>query len=57
MSDSIKIKLDGEEIILNPFVHKIFRKIIKGMLESLDEISGAKKVEIEVVYEEGLDEF
>jgi hypothetical protein len=56
MSDLIKIKLDGEEIKLNPFVHKIFRKIIRGMLESLDDISGAKNVEIEVTYENGLDE-
>jgi len=56
MSDSIKIKLDGEEIDLNPFVNKIFKKIIRGMLESLDGISGAKKVEIEINYEKELDE-
>lgn len=56
MSDAIKVKLDGEEIKLNPFVYKIFKKIIRGMLESLDDISGATKVEIEAIYEKGLDE-
>ena len=56
MSDSVIIKLDGEEIDLNPFVFTIFQKVIRGMLESLNDVSGVKKVEIEINYEKELDE-
>ena len=56
MSDSVIIKLDGEEIDLNPFVYKIFKNAIRGLLESLDDVSGTKKVEIEINYKKELDE-
>ena len=57
MTDSINIEIDGNELELGSFVTKIFLKLIKGMIESLDGIAGTKNVKIEVSYNDALEEY
>lgn len=46
--NEISVKIDGENVPLNPFVKKIIRKTVLAMVSTLKnvEISGEENVEI-----------
>ncbi|MEN8153054.1 MAG: hypothetical protein ABFR75_03455 [Acidobacteriota bacterium] len=53
MEDNILLKIDEKKVPLNHFVQKIFIKVIKGLIGSLDKLpEDMNKVEIIITKEE-----
>lgn len=50
VNGKLKVKIDGENLSLNPFVQRIVRKTVLAMLSTLrdTEIQGNETVEINV---------
>ncbi len=51
MDRKVSLKVNGQDIPLNPFVKDIITNVLKGVVESLDKIPG-KPDKIEVKIEE-----
>ena len=53
MADNIKLKVNGGEIPMNPFVKRTFTKVIEGLICSLDKLPDRiEKIEITINSEE-----
>jgi hypothetical protein len=47
MKQTLNLKVDGQEISLNPFVESIISNVIYGIINSLDKIPmGKERIEI-----------
>lgn len=53
MGENIKLKIDDKDVPMNPFVKKIFTKVISGLIGSLDKLpADINKIEIIINKEE-----
>ena len=53
MVKKVSLKVNGEEIALNPFVRDIVRNVVLGMVDSLDKIpESIKSVELNIEEED-----
>ena len=53
MSDAIKLKVNGKEVPMNPFVERTFSNVISGLVHSLDKLpDDVRQIEIFIEKEE-----
>jgi hypothetical protein len=50
MNKSVTLKVNGQEIPMNPFVKEVFLNVFSGLVNSLDKIPEVKN-KIEVIIE------
>ena len=47
-TDKVELKIDGNEIELNPFVQGFIARTIKGMVSSLRGVDDAETISLEI---------
>ena len=53
MGNNIKLKVNDDQVPMNPFVKRTFSKVIEGLISSLDKLpEEIKKIEITINNEE-----
>lgn len=53
MGENIKLNINGKSVPMNPFVKKIYSKVISGLIGSLDKLpEEINKIEITIIKKE-----
>lgn len=53
MGENVKLKVNDNEVPMNPFVQRTFSKVIDGLVSSLDKLPDKiDKIEITINHEE-----